>query len=132
MYRFALNIGRLAGLVGLAVLASAVGQAVAQGRIIRVTTTEAHRSVMEQTERAVGIIESRRSPQVAAEVAGEVIRVHVDEGQGVEAGQVLAEIDNQQYRLARTTDRSEVGRLTASSNKKNVSGIVARNFIKRI
>jgi len=118
MFRFALNIGRLAGLVGLAVLASAAGQAMAQGRIIRVTTTEAHRSVMEQTEWAVGIIESRRSPQVAAEVAGEVIRVHVDEGQGVEAGQVLAEIDNQQYRLARTTDRSEVGRLTAMLKQK--------------
>lgn len=90
----------------------------AQGRIIRVTTTEAHRATIEQTEWAVGIIESRRSPQLAAEVAGEVIRVHVDEGQGVEAGQVLAEIDNEQYRLAKATDNAEVGRLSALLKQK--------------
>jgi RND family efflux transporter MFP subunit len=90
----------------------------AQGRIIRVTTTEAHRATIEQTEWAVGIIESRRSPQLAAEVAGAVVRVYVDEGQGVEAGQVLAEIDNEQYRLAKASDNAEVGRLSALVRQK--------------
>ena len=95
MCRCLLFTKSLVSLLGFAVLASMSGLATAQGRVIRVTTTEAHRAVIEQTEWAVGIIESRRSPQVAAEVAGEVIRVHVDEGQGVEAGQVLAEIETE-------------------------------------
>lgn len=109
---------RVSRLVVLVAVSLMTAQATAQGRVIRVTTSEVYRSVIEQTESAVGIIESRRSPQVAAEVAGEVVRVHVDEGQGVEAGQVLAEIDNEQYRLAKTTDDAEVGRLSAMLRQK--------------
>jgi RND family efflux transporter MFP subunit len=105
-------------LAGLIIYFVAAGPAMSQGRIIRVTTTQAHRATIEQTEWAVGIIESRRSPQLAAEVAGEVIRVYVDEGQGVEAGQVLAEIDSEQYRLAKAADDSEVGRLSALLRQK--------------
>lgn len=85
----------------------------AQGRVIRVTTAHAQRMAVEQIETAVGVIESRRSPQVAAEVAGEVVKVLVDEGQGVVPGQLLAEIDAEEYRLVRTGDQAEVGRLTA-------------------
>ena len=108
----------MVGLVGFLSVVSFCDTAMAQGRIIRVTTTAAHRAVIEQTEWAVGIIESRRSPQVAAEVAGEVIGVYVDEGEGVEAGQVLAEVDNRQYELAKTTDSAEVGRLSALLRQK--------------
>jgi membrane fusion protein (multidrug efflux system) len=85
----------------------------AQGRIIRVTTTEVNRMDVEQLESAVGIIESRRSPQVSAQVTGEIVAVLVDEGQGVEAGDILARIDNEQYRLAKTADEAEVRRLAA-------------------
>jgi RND family efflux transporter MFP subunit len=85
----------------------------AQGRVIRVTTTEINRMNVEQIETAVGIIQSRRSPQVAAQVAGEVVAVLVDEGQGVEAGEVLARIDSEQYRLAKKASQAEMRRLEA-------------------
>ena len=91
----------------------------AQGRVIRVTTKQASRMDVEQVESAVGIIESRRSPQVAAEVAGAVIAVLVEEGQGVEAGAVLARIDNEQYRLAKRSDQAEVRRLQALHAQKS-------------
>jgi len=91
----------------------------AQGRVIRVTTTQVNRMDVEQLETAVGIIESRRSPQVAAHVAGEVVAVLVDEGQGVEAGTVLARIDEEQYRLAKTADEAEVRRLEALHAQKS-------------
>lgn len=91
----------------------------AQGRVIRVTTTEVNRMDVEQLESAVGIIESRRSPQVAAKVAGEIVAVLVDEGEGVEAGAVLARIDNEQYRLAKTADEAEVRRLEALHAQKS-------------
>ena len=74
---------------------------------------------VEQLESAVGIIESRRSPQVAAQVAGEVVAVLVEEGQGVEAGAVLARIDDEQYRLAKTADEAEVRRLEALHAQKS-------------
>jgi RND family efflux transporter MFP subunit len=85
----------------------------AQGRVVPVTTAEARRTTVEDTDWAVGVLESRLSPQVAAEVSGRVVRVLVDEGQGVEAGQPLAEVETQQYRLGLQADEAEVGRLSA-------------------
>ena len=73
---------------------------------------------VEQIESAVGIIESRLSPALATEVAGEVVDVLVDEGDGVSAGELLARIDNEQYRLAKTADEAEVRRLEALTAQK--------------
>ena len=95
------------------------GSLSAQGRVIRVTTANVERIDIEQIETAVGIIESRRSPQVATEVAGEIVAVYVEEGEGVEAGALLAEIDNEQYRLAKTADEAEVRRLEALHAQKS-------------
>ena len=93
--------------------------ALAQGRVIRVTTAQADRMDIEQIETAVGIIESRRSPQVAAQVAGEVVAVLVDEGESVEPGEVLARIDSEQYQLAKTAGQAEVRRLEALHAQKS-------------
>jgi RND family efflux transporter MFP subunit len=65
----------------------------------------------------VGLIETRTSSQVAAEVPGEIVRVLVDEGQGVAAGAVLAEIDGSEYALERAREQAEVGRLSALLRK---------------
>jgi RND family efflux transporter MFP subunit len=83
----------------------------AQARAVRVTTLPAAASAVEETEWAVGVIESRRAPRLAAEVAGQVIEVTVDEGQRVSAGQLLAQVDPAQYRNERAVQQSEVGRL---------------------
>ena len=87
--------------------------AMGQGRVIRVTTTTAQRGAVERTEWAVGIIETRSSVQVAAEVAGQVRRVLADEGQGVEAGAMLAEIDTAEYRFNKAGQEAELRRLDA-------------------
>ena len=92
--------------------------AFAQGRVIRVTTQAVERMDIEQLESAVGIIESRLSPQLATEVAGEVIAVLVDEGDGVTEGELLARIEAEQYRLAKTRDEAEVRRLEALTAQK--------------
>ena len=89
------------------------GQTLAQGRVIRISTAAAQTTTVEQTEWAVGAIESRVSAQVAAEVSGKVVRVLADEGQAVKAGQVLAEIETGQYRYSQDADQAEVGRLSA-------------------
>jgi len=84
-----------------------------QGRVIRVTTTTAKQARVEQTEWAVGVIETRSSVQVAAEVAGQVREVLVDEGQGVTQGAVLAVLDSAEYRIDEATEQAEVRRLEA-------------------
>jgi len=107
----------MARFMGCLVLGLLVADAMAQTRAIRVTTTQATRTSVEQTEWSVGLIETRSSSQVAAEVAGEVVAVMADEGQGVEVGTVLAEIDASQYQLDRTGDQAEVRRLSALLRK---------------
>ena len=99
-------------LVGAVCVLAAVG-VLAQGRAVRVTTTQAVRADVEDVEWAVGLIETRTSSQVAAEVAGEIVGVFVDEGQGVAAGTVLAEVDNSEYQLELKREQAEVRRLNA-------------------
>jgi RND family efflux transporter MFP subunit len=111
------NPGWRAALLLAAVCCS---QALAQGRVIRITTAAAERTAVEDIEWAVGVIESRRSPQIAAQVAGQVVAVYVDEGQGVEAGDLLAKIDNREYRLKTAEDQTEVGRLSALLGKQEL------------
>ncbi|MCC5795499.1 MAG: efflux RND transporter periplasmic adaptor subunit [Chromatiales bacterium] len=98
-------------------------------RAVRVTTMAAEATRIEETEWAVGVIESRRSPRIAAEVAGQVRRLHVDEGQRVRAGQLLAEIDDAQYRYERTAQQAEVGRLEAQIRNRELDLGRARRLV---
>ncbi len=125
--------GQWAAALAALLIALAAGPAPAQklsaGRVIRVTTDVAQITAIEQTEWAVGVIESRLSAQVAAEVAGKVVRVLADEGQAVQAGQVLAEIETEQYRYGQASDQAEVGRLNALLRNKRQELDRARQLV---
>lgn len=110
-------------------LTHAVSVMAAEGRVIRITTAAAQRTAVEQTEWAVGVIESRVSAQVAAEVAGKVVKVLADEGQGVEAGQALVEIEPRQYQYSQDADQAEVGRLSALLRNKQQELDRARKLV---
>jgi RND family efflux transporter MFP subunit len=64
-------------------------------------------------ERSVGRLESKASPMVAAEVAGQVRRVEVEVGHAVAPGALLALIEPEDYRLRVASARAEIGRLEA-------------------
>jgi RND family efflux transporter MFP subunit len=108
----------------LAVVLAACGgkppPAAAPGRVVNITTATVARRPVEETEWAVGLLESVSAPPVSAEVAGRVVRLLVDEGQSVTRGQVLAQIDSEQYRLAGQVDEAEVGRLAALVKNKEL------------
>lgn len=101
--------------LGLSVLAACGGEAppAPAGRVVNITAAKAERRNVADVEWAVGRIESLAAPPVAAEVAGRVVRIAVDEGKTVEQGQLLAELDSKQYRLGNTADEAEAGRLRA-------------------
>ncbi len=103
----------LVGFCSLALVSLIPEFAAAQGRSVRVTTTAVERRSVEETEWAVGVIESRSSPQIAAEVAGEIIQMLADEGSSVTAGQELAVINSEEYRLDNAEDKADLGRLSA-------------------
>jgi len=101
----------------------------AQMRSIRVTTALAEAATVEETEWAIGVIESRQSPRLAAEVTGQVLRLEADEGQRVSRGQLLAEIDPAQYRHERTVQQAEAGRLAAQVRNRELDLERARRLV---
>jgi RND family efflux transporter MFP subunit len=95
----------------LALLAAAAG--VAGPRPIPVTVAVAEVEVIERWEPSVGELEALTMPTVAAEVSGRVVAVEAEVGDQVEAGEVLARIDEEDYRLSAAAAEAEVQRLEA-------------------
>jgi len=65
------------------------------------------------TEEAMGWIEAKVNPEVAAEVSGRVQEIFVDTGQIVKAGSLMVTIDSEQQKLEKEGLQSEVDRLDA-------------------
>ena len=55
---------------------------------------------------AEGTIRARRSADVRSEISGGILRIRVDEGETVKAGQTIAELDPREYRVALDEARS--------------------------
>jgi RND family efflux transporter MFP subunit len=71
--------------------------------------------------RALGQLQSRVAPAVAAEVEGRILRMVVDEGDELAAGDIIAELDAEALRLERSAARAEstrVAALLANSERK--------------
>ncbi len=65
------------------------------------------------TEESVGRVEARFAPLVSAEETGLIVEISAETGRYVEAGDVLAQIDNTAYLNAEDTRIAEVQRLKA-------------------
>ena len=84
----------LAGL-GIALLAALAFAIARSGPLapIRVTVTKIERGIVTPALFGIGTVEARRSYLIGPTVAGRVLRVLVDVGEPVKAGQLLAEMD---------------------------------------
>jgi len=80
---------------------------------ITVSTTTATTMNLNDEDSLMGMIYSRSSPDIAAEVSGRVISVIADIGDTVEKGQVLAQIDSEKYDLQLAQSKAELARLSA-------------------
>ncbi|MCG5530605.1 efflux RND transporter periplasmic adaptor subunit [Halorhodospira halochloris] len=85
-----------------------------QGRpSIAVTWTAASEQQVRETRNAVGSIEPLSAPFIAAEISGIIATIKVDEGDEIEQGDLLAEIEADDYRDERDSAAADVARLTA-------------------
>jgi len=80
---------------------------------IPVTVTVAASRDLEAWETSVGQLEAKVAPLIAAEVAGRLTAVNVDVGDRIEQGQLLAEIDAEDFRLASDMAQADIDRLKA-------------------
>ena len=90
-----------------------------------VTVTQLKNSPLEITESAVGTLESLTDPTIAAEVAARVVNIHVNVGQRINQGQLIATLDATDFGLQRNEAQTEVLRIQAQLD--NQKKIVARN-----
>lgn len=78
-----------------------------------VTVTRLSNQAIETTQETIGSLEGLIDPTVAAEVAARVMNVHVNLGQTVKQGQLIATLDAADYTMQRSEAQAEVGRIQA-------------------
>lgn len=76
-----------------------------------VTVIKPQSRTLELYQEGLGTVMAVNSPQVAAEVAGRIIEVLVQEGDQVKKGQILARLDDQDQRLQIDVVRAEERRI---------------------
>ncbi|QKT02824.1 efflux RND transporter periplasmic adaptor subunit [Ectothiorhodospiraceae bacterium 2226] len=140
-YRILLTTALALALGGTLVACGTDGDAPAQNaangpRATAVGAAEAQAGTVRLTERSLGTVTAKEAPTVGAEVAGRVLRLHADEGDQVRAGQLLAELDPGDYRLARDGARAEIARLETliENQRRQVERnreLLAENFISQ-
>jgi membrane fusion protein, multidrug efflux system len=90
-----------------------------------VTVTQVKNQAVETTETAIGSLEGLIDPTVASELAARVVKVHVNPGETVKKGQLVATLDAADFGMQRNEQAAEVARIQALID--NQSKIVARN-----
>ena len=90
-----------------------------------VTTTQVKIQPLETTEEAVGTLEGLDNPTLSSEVSGRVIKIHVNTGEFVKKGQLVATLDATDFSLQRNEAQAEVARIEAQLA--NQAKTVARN-----
>ncbi len=80
---------------------------------VQVTATDVTRSTLFLREEALGAVQAKQAPTIGSEVAARVLVAHVDEGDSVRAGDLLAELDSGDFTLVRDRSAAEIKRLDA-------------------
>ena len=78
---------------------------------IYITTSKVISTTFEDKEAAIGSIEGIIDPTVSAEISGTVIKLYARTGSSVTKGDLLAEIDDKNYKYELTLASAEVRRL---------------------
>ncbi|MFV2089562.1 MAG: efflux RND transporter periplasmic adaptor subunit [Pseudomonadales bacterium] len=79
--------------------------------VVAITVSKIHRVDLERVDSSAGHLEAKNAPMIAAEVAGSIYSVSVDVGDRVVAGQELATIDPEDYRLKKGLAQAEIERV---------------------
>jgi len=82
-------------------------------RAVLIGTVTAQPRTLEIYEEVVGSLENVMDPKISAEVAGRVTRVLGFTGKKVKSGELLAEIDSQDFEIQSRGDTAEIKRLQA-------------------
>jgi RND family efflux transporter MFP subunit len=83
------------------------------------------------TEETLGTVHTTAAPTVAAEVSARVVELRADEGDAVSAGDVLALLDDGDFRLTAERARAEISRLAALIENQQRQVVRNRQLLER-
>lgn len=95
------------------------------------TTAAAERGTLETLVTAVGTLEPLDSVEVGAQVSGQIIALHVAEGDVVEKGDLLAEIDTTVFEAAVASDLADLRSLAAQRAQREAELTLAEQQFAR-
>ena len=95
-------------------------------RTVTVTTGD-----IEKTVTALGSLKPKNYVDVGTQVSGQLKKVHVEIGERVEAGQLIAEIDSKLYQSRVQSSRANLERLTAQLAQRRAEVRLARQRLER-
>ena len=134
-------LGAACAALGLALVAACGGDAEsakrpAGPRAVLITAVSVQPRTLEVYEEVVGSVENVADPKISAEVAGRVTRVLGFTGKKVKQGDLLAEIDAQDFQIQSRGDTAEIKRLQALlANQERVverqQKLVSQGFISQ-
>jgi RND family efflux transporter MFP subunit len=78
-----------------------------------VTVTQVNNQAIETTEESIGTLEGLTNPTLSAEVSARVIKIHVNTGEAVKQGQLIATLDASDFGMQRNEAQAEVARIEA-------------------
>jgi len=113
--------------VGALVVAAGAGAVIFGGggdELQEVQTATINRETIIQTVNATGRIQPKTQVRISADVSAKIVALHVEEGDWVEAGTLLAELDSERYLAAVESAQASVR--SARANAK----LVQQNMLK--
>jgi membrane fusion protein, multidrug efflux system len=114
-----------------ALLCLYIPMALTQENAFPVTLTQARIHDLTVALTVPGSLESLAQPQIAAEISGRIIHLHVDEGAQVKRGQTLAELDAEPYHLALQQAQADQARLNAQIKNQKRTLARVRDLLKQ-
>jgi len=78
-----------------------------------VTITQVKNQAIVTSEETIGTLEGLTNPTISAEVAARVVKIHVNTGEAVKQGQLIATLDASDFGMQRNEAQTEVARIEA-------------------
>lgn len=106
---------------GLLVIAAGAGAVIMGGgddELLEVQTADVSLETIVQTVNATGRIQPKTQVRISADVSAKITALHVEEGQWVEKGMLLVELDRERYQAA--VESAEANVRSAQANAKLV------------
>lgn len=122
------------GIVATALVASAVAALTLHGREtpVDVRMEAVERRDLVATVAASGNVRARRSVDISSDIMGRVAELTVDEGDEVEAGEVLLRLDPAQYRAAVARSRAALSQAEAQAAQQQANVLRAQREDRRV